>query len=106
MTLFDTHAHYNDDAFDRDREVLLDALPDAGVRAVVVPGVDVASSRSALALAETRPWLFAAVGFHPEDCAGSTDADFDAIRELCRLEKVVAIGEIGLDYYLAENPPK
>ena len=60
MTLFDTHAHYNDDAFDRDREVLLDALPDAGVRAVVVPGVDVASSRSALALAESRPWLFAA----------------------------------------------
>ena len=106
MTLFDTHAHYNDDAFDRDREVLLDALPDAGVRAVVVPGVDVASSRSALALAETRPWLFAAVGFHPEDCAGCTDADFDAIRELCRREKVVAIGEIGLDYYWAENPPK
>ena len=106
MTLFDTHAHYNDDAFDRDREVLLDALPDAGVRAVVVPGVDVASSRSALALAETRPWLFAAVGFHPEDCAGCTDADFDAIRELCRREKVVAIGEIGLDYYWKENPPR
>ena len=106
MTLFDTHAHYNDDAFDRDREVLLDALPDAGVRAVVVPGVDVASSRSALALAETRPWLFAAVGFHPEDCAGCTDADFDAIRTLCAHEKVVAIGEIGLDYYWKENPPK
>ena len=49
MPLFDTHAHYNDDAFDRDREELLDALPAAGVGAVVIPGVDVESSRSALA---------------------------------------------------------
>ena len=74
--------------------------------AVVIPGVDVASSRSALALAESRPWLFAAAGIHPEDCAGCTAADFSAIRDLCREKKVVAIGEIGLDYYWAENPPK
>ena len=106
MPLFDTHAHYNDDAFDQDREELLDALPAAGVGAVVIPGVDAASSRSALALAETRPWLFAAAGIHPEDCAGCTAADFSAIRDLCREKKVVAIGEIGLDYYWAENPPK
>lgn len=65
MPLFDTHAHYNDDAFDQDRKGLLDALPDAGVGAVVIPGVDVESSRSALALAENRPWLFAAAGIHP-----------------------------------------
>ena len=106
MPLFDTHAHYNDDAFDQDREELLDALPAAGVGAVVIPGVDAASSRSALALAESRPWLFAAAGIHPEDCAGCTAADFSAIRDLCREKKVVAIGEIGLDYYWAENPPK
>ena len=106
MPLFDTHAHYNDDAFDQDREELLDALPAAGVGAVVIPGVDAASSRSALALAETRPWLFAAAGLHPEDCAGCTDKDFDAVRDLCGHSKVVAIGEIGLDYYWAENPPK
>ena len=106
MPLFDTHAHYNDDAFDQDREELLDALPAAGVGAVVIPGVDVESSRSALALAESRPWLFAAAGIHPEDCAGCTAADFSAIRDLCREKKVVAIGEIGLDYYWAENPPK
>lgn len=106
MPLFDTHAHYNDDAFDQDRKGLLDALPDAGVGAVVIPGVDVESSRSALALAENRPWLFAAAGIHPEDCAGCTAADFSAIRDLCREKKVVAIGEIGLDYYWAENPPK
>ena len=106
MPLFDTHAHYNDNAFRRDREALLSALPDAGVGAVVIPGVDVESSRSALALAESRPWLFAAAGIHPEDCAGCTDGDFDAVRDLCAHEKVVAIGEIGLDYYWAENPPK
>ena len=106
MKLFDTHAHYNDNAFDRDREALLDALPDAGVGAVVIPGVDVESARSALALAESRPWLFAAAGLHPEDCAGCTDKDFDAVRDLCGHSKVVAIGEIGLDYYWAENPPK
>ena len=106
MPLFDTHAHYNDDAFDQNRKGLLDALPDAGVGAVVIPGVDVESSRSALALAESRPWLFAAAGIHPEDCASCTDADFDAIRELCRREKVVAVGEIGLDYYWKENPPR
>ena len=106
MPLFDTHAHYNDDAFDQNRKGLLDALPDAGVGAVVIPGVDVESSRSALALAESRPWLFAAAGIHPEDCAGCTAADFSAIRDLCREKKVVAIGEIGLDYYWAENPPK
>ena len=106
MPLFDTHAHYNDDAFDQNRKGLLDALPDAGVGAVGIPGVDVESSRSALALAESRPWLFAAAGIHPEDCAGCTAADFSAIRDLCREKKVVAIGEIGLDYYWAENPPK
>ena len=106
MPLFDTHAHYNDNAFNRDREEILDALSVSGVGAVVIPGVDIESSRSALALAERRPWLFAAVGFHPEDCAGCTDGDFDTIRDLCRHEKVVAIGEIGLDYYWAENPPK
>ena len=72
----------------------------------MIPGGDAASSRSALALAETRPWRFAAAGIHPEDCAGCTAADFSAIRDLCREKKVVAIGEIGLDYYWAENPPK
>ena len=104
--IFDTHAHYNDNAFRKDREELLSALPAAGVGAAVIPGVDAESSRSALALAESRPWLFAAAGIHPEDCAGCADGDFDAVRALCAHEKVVAIGEIGLDYYWKENPPR
>ena len=106
MPIFDTHAHYDADQFASDREAVLTALPAAGVGLVVDPGCDVASSREAAALAERFDHVSAAVGIHPEDCAGGTDADFDAIRELCRREKVVAVGEIGLDYYWKENPPR
>ena len=103
---FDTHAHYDADQFASDREAVLTALPAAGVGLVVDPGCDVASSREAVALAERFDHVYAAVGIHPEDCDGCTDADFDVIRELCRREKVVAVGEIGLDYYWKENPPR
>lgn len=107
MPLFDTHAHYTDPAFDADRDFLLEtALPKADVAAVVVPGVDVESSRAAVALAERYDFVYAAVGLHPEDCAGAGAAELSAIRELCRHPKVVAIGEIGLDYYWPENPPR
>ena len=106
MPIFDTHAHYDADQFALDREAVLAALPAAGVGLVVDPGCDVASSREAAALAERFDHVYAAVGIHPEDCAGCTDADFDAIRELCRREKVVAVGEIGLDYYWKENPSR
>ena len=106
MPIFYTHAHYDADQFASDREAVLTALPAAGVGLVVDPGCDVASSREAVALAERFDHVYAAVGIHPEDCDGCTDADFDVIRELCRREKVVAVGEIGLDYYWKENPPR
>ena len=106
MPIFDTHAHYDAEQFASDREAVLTALPAAGVGLVVDPGCDVASSREAAALAERFDHVYAAAGIHPEDCAGCTDADFDAIRELCRREKVVAVGEIGLDYYWKENPSR
>ena len=106
MPIFDTHAHYDSRQFDSDREAVLSALPGAGVGLVLDPGCDLPSSRAAAALAERFPHVYAAAGIHPEDCAGCTDADFDAVAELCRREKVVAIGEIGLDYYWAENPPR
>ena len=106
MPIFDTHAHYDSSAFRADREAVLAALPEAGVALVVDPGCDLPTSRAALALAEQFPHVYAAVGIHPEDCAGYTDADLDALRQLCRHEKAVAIGEIGLDYYWAENPPR
>ena len=106
MPIFDTHAHYDADQFASDREAVLAALPGAGVGLVVDPGCDVTSSREAVTLAERFDHVYAAVGIHPEDCAGCTDAEFGVIRELCRHEKVVAVGEIGLDYYWKENPPR
>lgn len=106
MALFDTHAHYDADAFDADREAVLSALPESGVTLVVNPGCDLPSSQAAIRLAERFSHVYAAVGIHPEDCAGVGEAEFAALRALCRHPKVVAIGEIGLDYYWPENPPR
>ena len=103
---FDTHAHYDDDAFDADRDAVLAALPSAGIGLVVNPGCDVASSRAAAELASRWAHVYAAAGLHPENCGGCGEADFAAIRALCAQEKVVAVGEIGLDYYWEENPPR
>lgn len=104
--LFDTHAHYDDEAFDPDRELLLESLPQRGVALVVNPGCDLESSRKAVAYAAEYPHVYAAVGIHPENCGGFTPADMDALRQLAQQPKVVAIGEIGLDYYWEENPPR
>ncbi|MBE6995276.1 MAG: TatD family deoxyribonuclease [Ruminococcaceae bacterium] len=106
MPLFDTHAHYDSGAFNADREEILAALPAGNVALVVNPGCDVPSSRTAVALAERFPHVYAAVGIHPSDCGGTTEADYAALRALAQHEKVVAIGEIGLDYYWEDNPPR
>lgn len=104
--IFDTHAHYDDEQFDADRDALLASMPQCGVGLIVDPGCDLPSSRRAVALAERFPHVYAAVGYHPENCAPYTDADLDALRKMAAHPKVVAIGEIGLDYYWAENPPR
>ena len=104
--IFDTHAHYDDAQFDADREALLSAMPENGVGLILDPGCDLESSRAAIALAEQYPHIYAAVGYHPENCAPYTDADLDILRRLAQHPKVVAIGEIGLDYYWEQNPPK
>lgn len=104
--LFDTHAHYDDSAFDSDREEVLQALRPSGISLVVNPGCDIESSRAAVNLAGQYGFLYAAVGIHPENCAGVTAADFEKIRKLSEAPKVVAIGEIGLDYYWEGNPPR
>lgn len=106
MPLFDTHAHYDDTQFDPDREALLSALPESGVGLVVNPGCDIPTSRQAVALAEQYPHIYAAVGYHPENCGPYVPEELDVLRELARHAKVVAIGEIGLDYYWEENPPR
>lgn len=104
--LFDTHAHYDDEAFDTDRDAVLTALPQQGVGLVLNPGCDVESSRKAVTYAAAYPHVYAAVGIHPENCGGCTVDDLAAIRALAQQPKVVAIGEIGLDYYWEENPPR
>ena len=104
--LFDTHAHYDDDQFDPDREALLASLPERGVGLVVNPGCTVASSRTAVELAHRFPHVYAAVGIHPENCGDFRPEHLTEIRALAQEDKVVAIGEIGLDYYWPENPPR
>ena len=104
--LFDTHAHYDDEAFDADRDAVLTALPGQGVGLVLNPGCDVESSRKAVQYAAAYPHVYAAVGIHPENCGGYTAGDLAVLEKLAQQPGVAAIGEIGLDYYWAENPPR
>ena len=103
--LFDTHAHLDDEAFDTDREALLASLPGLGLGLVMNPGCSLASSRNAVALAERYPYIYAAVGSHP-DVADEVNADvLEEYKKLCKLSKKVrAVGEIGLDYHYEDIP--
>ena len=103
--LFDTHAHYDDERFDSDRDAVLSALPGAGVGLVVNPGCALAASRAAIDLAVRFPHVYAAVGLHPEDCGDFAPEQMELLRAMAGEPKVVAIGEVGLDYYWKENPP-
>lgn len=103
--LFDTHAHLDDRRFDDDRDALLAALPSKGVALLMNPGCDETSSLAACRLAEAHPWIYAAVGSHP-DAADRLDnellARYRALAQSC--PKVRAIGEIGLDYHYEDVP--
>ena len=96
---FDTHAHYDDKAFDNDRHALLARLNSEGVDYILDPGCDLASSRAAIALAERFDFVYAAVGFHPEELERYSEEAFQQMEALVAHPKCVAIGEIGLDYY-------
>ena len=102
--LFDTHAHYDDERFDTDREELLASLPGKDVDLVINAGSDMPSSRTSVALAEKYPYIYAAVGVHPHEAKSLTEADCDELLELAKHPKVVAIGEIGLDYHYDLSP--
>ena len=96
---FDTHAHYDDMAFDADRHQLLARLNNEGVQCIIDPGCDLESSQAAIALAERFAFVYAAVGFHPEELNQYSEKSFRRIEDLAKHPKCVAIGEIGLDYY-------
>ena len=102
--LFDTHAHLDDRAFDSDRAALLAGLPDKQIGLVMIPGCNLESSRNAAAMAQNYPWLYAAVGSHPDSASEVCDSVLEEYRKLCKLEKVKAIGEIGLDYHYEDIP--
>lgn len=101
---FDTHAHYDDDAFDVDRDVLLASLPEKGVSLIMNPASNMASAKKCVELAEKYPYIYAAVGVHPHDAKTMVKDDFDTLRSMSKKEKVKAVGEIGLDYHYDFSP--
>ena len=101
---FESHAHYDDERFDEDRDTLLASFPAEGIETVVNASSDIKSSKASIALSEKYPFFYAAVGVHPHEVENITEADIDELRELSKYPKVVAIGEIGLDYYYDLSP--
>ncbi len=97
--IFDTHAHYDDEDFDADRYELLESMKEHGVGTIVNIGASMRSCKTTLALAEKYPFVYGALGVHPSDCGKMTEEDIQWIKANAANEKIVAIGEIGLDYY-------
>jgi TatD DNase family protein len=103
MWLVDSHSHLQDPAFDKDRDVVWQRAHEAGI-GVVIPGWSEPSSEAAVALAERWPAAWAAVGIHPHEAGAWSDASYARIAEWTRHPRVVAVGEIGLDYYRDLSP--
>lgn len=104
MTLIDTHAHLDDEQFDADRDAIVARAVDAGVEAIVAPGISAESSCAVVALAHRYPCVYAAVGIQPNSCAEAADGDWDRVVELIADARVVALGETGLDRYWDFTP--
>jgi TatD DNase family protein len=104
VTLVDTHAHLDFNKFDRDRQAVIQRARQAGVGAIITIGVDVPSSRQAVALATEYEQVYAAVGTHPHDAKTLDGEALASLRELGRRAKVVGVGEIGLDFYRDLSP--
>lgn len=100
----DSHAHLDDSKFDGDRDKLIQGLPNRGIGCVVNAGADMESSKAGIALAQEYPHIYAAIGVHPHDAETMTDDDICELERMAAHERVVAIGEIGLDYYYDNSP--
>ncbi|MEA5056366.1 MAG: TatD family hydrolase [Anaerotignum propionicum] len=101
---FESHAHLDDKRFREDREELLGLLPSCGIDYVVNVGCDVKSSKQSIRLAERYDYIFASVGIHPHELYDMSSQTIEELRRLSQHKKVVAIGEIGLDYYYDTHP--
>lgn len=97
--IFDTHAHYDDEQFDTDRDELLNSMPAGGVGRIVNAGSDVASWAAVLKLTRKYPFIYGSIGVHPDMIGELTEEYFGQMRQLLLNDKIVAVGEIGLDYY-------
>ncbi len=97
--IFESHAHYDDEAFDQDREELLASMPENGIEYIINVCAAADELERTIDLTKRYPFLYGAVGVHPDDAGKMNEDILTKIRELCHLEKVVAVGEIGLDYY-------
>ncbi|MCX7615038.1 MAG: TatD family hydrolase [Clostridiales bacterium] len=102
--LFDTHAHLTDEAFDEDRDELIQTIKNIGVSFVLNAATCLKTSYKSLELAEKHDFIYASVGVHPHDCSGAQDGDLEKIAKLASHKKAVAIGEIGLDYHYDFSP--
>ena len=97
--IFDTHAHYDDEQFDEDRKELLHSMADKGVGTIVNVSASLKSCERVVNMVQEYPFMYAAVGVHPDEVGGLCEESFARVKELAGRDKVVAIGEIGLDYY-------
>lgn len=100
--IFDTHAHYDDDAFDEDRDELLNSLKKQGVGRIINVGASIASTKRTIELMNQYPFIYGILGVHPCDTQELTEADMDWLKEQFQNPRAVAVGEIGLDYYWDE----
>ena len=100
--IFDTHAHYDDKQFDQDREELLASMKDNGIGTIVDVGSNMETSTWIVEAVKRYPMMYGAVGVHPSDTAELTEADIDTLKKYAAMDRILAIGEIGLDYYWDE----
>jgi TatD DNase family protein len=104
--LYDTHAHLDDEMFDGERELIIEKIKNSGVGLINNIGADIDSSLSSIALADRYDFIRAVVGVHPSNTFDMTMSDIDTLREMAKHKKVVAIGEIGLDYHYDNTDPE
>ena len=100
--IFDTHAHYDDKQFDQDREELLASMKDNGIGTIVDVGSNMETSAWIVEAVKRYPMMYGAVGVHPSDTADLTETDMDTLKNYATMDRILAIGEIGLDYYWDE----
>ena len=103
--LIDSHAHYDHKRFDPDRDKLVKSLPGLGVVKIINVGCDMDSSEASIKLAEKYPFVYATVGVHPHDAKSLDEGGFESLKNMLSHKKVVALGEIGLDFYHNFSPP-